>query len=119
MIKKLMLLNMYSMNTTQKKPTLKKMKKTILLCSLFMAMSFTIHAQQPRYDIDTLFYGEEIKNTDNEIHQMNLFYNKSDYFDDAKFLKKGQVDPDNNFKVKADCYNLPINKLKYKEGLDG
>jgi len=43
-------------------------------------------------------------------------YNKDDYFNDAKFLKKGQIDPDNNFKVKADCYNLPINKLKYKEG---
>jgi hypothetical protein len=65
-----MLLNIYPMNTTQKKPTLKKMKKTILLCSLFMAMSFTIHAQQPSYDLATLFYGEEINNTVNDIHQM-------------------------------------------------
>ena len=46
-------------------------------------------------------------------------YNKSDYFQDAKLLKKGQIDPDNGFRVKADCYNLPINKLKYRNGLDG
>jgi len=32
---------------------------------------------------------------------------KEQYFKKAKFLKKGQVDPSNNFTVKADCYNLP------------
>lgn len=36
---------------------------------------------------------------------------KNAYFKEAKFLKKGQVDPDNNFTVKADCYNIPISKL--------
>lgn len=44
-------------------------------------------------------------------------YNKSDYFNDATFLKKGQIDPSNNFTVKADCYNMPINKLKYRDGM--
>jgi hypothetical protein len=39
-------------------------------------------------------------------------YYKHKYFEDAKFLKKGQVDGDNNFKVKADCYNIAIKKLK-------
>lgn len=38
-------------------------------------------------------------------------YNKEDYFKDAKFLKKGQFDPDNGFKVKANCYNMPIKNL--------
>jgi hypothetical protein len=39
-------------------------------------------------------------------------YHKDSYFTDAKFLKKGQLDPDNGFKVKADCYNMPISKLE-------
>lgn len=36
---------------------------------------------------------------------------KREYFKKAKLLKKGQVDPSNNFVVKADCYNLPIREL--------
>lgn len=39
-------------------------------------------------------------------------YSKEDYFKDAVFMKKGDVDPDNNYIVKSDCYNLPIEKLK-------
>jgi len=38
-------------------------------------------------------------------------YPKAKYFEDAAFLRKGDVDPSNNFTVKADCYNLPINRL--------
>jgi hypothetical protein len=40
------------------------------------------------------------------------WYDKNQYFKDARFLKKGQIDPDNNFKVKADCYNIAIKDLK-------
>jgi len=39
-------------------------------------------------------------------------YDKSEYFKDSVFMKKGEVDPSNNFVVKSDCYNLKINKLK-------
>lgn len=39
-------------------------------------------------------------------------YEKDAYYRDAKLLKKGDVDPSNNFVVKANCYNLPIHKLK-------
>ena len=39
-------------------------------------------------------------------------YDKQEYFKDSIFLTKGQIDPSNNFTVKADCYNLKINKLK-------
>jgi len=42
-------------------------------------------------------------------------YDKEQYFKDAKFLKKGQTDGDNFFKVKANCYNMEINKLKPME----
>ena len=44
---------------------------------------------------------------------------KQEYFDEAIFLKKGDIDKSNNFKVKADCYNVKIfqlydiNKLRY------
>ena len=37
---------------------------------------------------------------------------KDKYLKDSKFLKKGEIDLDNNWKVITDCYNLPINKLK-------
>ncbi len=40
------------------------------------------------------------------------YINKKDYFEKATFLKKGSIDPSNNWKVLTDCYNLPINKLK-------
>ena len=36
---------------------------------------------------------------------------KEEYFKKAKFLKKGDVDPSNNFKVRTSCYNLPISEL--------
>lgn len=31
---------------------------------------------------------------------------KKEYFKRAKFLKKGETDPSNNFKVRSDCYNM-------------
>lgn len=37
---------------------------------------------------------------------------KEEYFQMAKFLQKGQIDPSNNFRVKADCYNLKISELR-------
>ena len=33
------------------------------------------------------------------------------YYRESTFLKKGQVDPSNNYTVKADCWNLPYSKL--------
>lgn len=47
------------------------------------------------------------------------YKNKNEYFKEAVKLKKGQIDPSNNFVVKADCYNLPINKLNPLEKYDG
>ena len=37
--------------------------------------------------------------------------NRDEYFSQATFLNKGDVDPSNNFKVKADCFNLKISEL--------
>ena len=39
-------------------------------------------------------------------------YSKSQFFKDAVFMEKGQLDADNKYVVKADCYNLPISQLK-------
>ena len=36
---------------------------------------------------------------------------KVEYFEKAKFLKKGDQDGDNGYIVKADCHNLPISAL--------
>lgn len=38
-------------------------------------------------------------------------YYKDMYFKDARFLKKGKIDGNNKFKVKADCYNMEIRNL--------
>ena len=40
------------------------------------------------------------------------FYDKKSYFEDAKFHRKGEFDPDNKFTFKADCYNIPIHQLE-------
>ena len=36
---------------------------------------------------------------------------KKEYFKKAIFMKKGYVDPSNNFTVRADCYNMKIKEL--------
>jgi hypothetical protein len=36
---------------------------------------------------------------------------KDDYYAKATFLRKGDVDPSNNYTVKADCYNVRIDEL--------
>jgi hypothetical protein len=36
---------------------------------------------------------------------------KVDFYKNATFHKKGEVDPDNNFTFKADCYNIAISQL--------
>lgn len=36
---------------------------------------------------------------------------KNEYFEKAVFLQQGQFDPANNWRCKADCYNVAISKL--------
>jgi hypothetical protein len=36
---------------------------------------------------------------------------KGEYYKVARFLKKGEIDPANNFTVQADCYNVAISQL--------
>ncbi len=42
---------------------------------------------------------------------------REDYFNRARFLKKGEQDGDNGYIVRADCYNLPISELTNELGL--
>jgi hypothetical protein len=37
---------------------------------------------------------------------------KDEYLNRATFMVEGEIDPSNNFKVRADCYNLPISELR-------
>jgi hypothetical protein len=39
------------------------------------------------------------------------FIQKEEYMKKSIFLKEGQIDPSNGWKVNADCWNLPINEL--------
>jgi len=39
------------------------------------------------------------------------FMSRSEYFERARFLKKGEIDGSNGFTVKANMFNLPISKL--------
>ncbi len=40
------------------------------------------------------------------------YMGKEEYFKNAVFMKKGEIDPSNNFTVKADCYNVKISTLR-------
>ena len=39
------------------------------------------------------------------------YINTTEYYNKAKFLKQGEIDPDNNYRVRSDCYNLAIRDL--------
>lgn len=39
-----------------------------------------------------------------------------EYFEEARFLKKGEKDGDNGFTVRGDCYNLKISELDNDKG---
>ena len=45
------------------------------------------------------------------------YLSKEDYFKSATALNKGDIDPSNNWKVRTDCFNLQISKLKPIEEL--
>jgi hypothetical protein len=36
---------------------------------------------------------------------------KETYLNSSSFMKKGDIDKDNNFTVRSDCYNMSINKV--------
>lgn len=40
------------------------------------------------------------------------YMDKNEYFSKATLLRKGEIDPSNNFTVRADCYNLAIQELR-------
>ena len=42
---------------------------------------------------------------------------REEYFERSRYLRKGQVVDNNHFKVKADCYNLPISDLYHPKYL--
>lgn len=61
---------------------------------------------------DCDYYAFVRVNVDRNVGWFLGVYKKDNYYRDATYLIKGQIDPSNNFKVKSNCYNLPISKLK-------
>ena len=43
---------------------------------------------------------------------------KETYMDTAEMMRKGEIDPSNGFKIKADCYNVKISQLQDKLCID-
>ena len=37
---------------------------------------------------------------------------KDEFYDKSKFLKRGQLDRSNNYRVRSDCYNIRISELR-------
>lgn len=74
--------------------------------------SFNIKQKCDRY----VFVRLEFKKNEWTRAWMLGWMGKQDYFKKSKQLKKGDIDTSNNFKVKADCYNLKIKDLnQFKE----
>ena len=78
-------------------------------------------APRPHYDCSIMgfnttqkcdyYYFVRIK-TDFTVAWLLGAYPKEKYFEDATLYKAGDHDASNNFTFRADCYNLPISKLK-------
>jgi len=65
-----------------------------------------------RQDTDYYFFVSLLRNNGRYSCGYLLGYIKpEDYYRKAKALKTGELDPSNNFTVKADCWNLPIREL--------
>ena len=45
------------------------------------------------------------------------YKDKEDYFNEARFMKKNEIDPANNFRVRADCYNVAIEDFESIDNL--
>lgn len=80
----------------------------------------TTVAPKPHYDCSVAAYNTKQKcdyycfvrvKNDLSVGWYLGVYPKNKYFEDARKLNKGDLDPDNNFTVKADCYNLAIHQL--------
>ena len=69
--------------------------------------AFNIHQKCTNY----AFVRLELRNDQWKKAYILGWLEKEDYFKKAKFLKQGDFDPDNNFIVKSDCYNVKISDL--------
>jgi hypothetical protein len=70
----------------------------------------SIAAASPRQECDWYVF-VRVKN-DQTMAWVLGYMPRDEYFKTAKLLHKGDVVGDNGFKVRADCYNLPISALK-------
>mgnify|MGYP001604953592 CR=1 FL=1 len=72
----------------------------------------SVAAYNTRQDCDYYFF-VRVSN-DYEKAWLLGYYPKKEYFKDAVFCRKGDIDPNNNFRFKADCYNMKISSLLWR-----
>ena len=51
------------------------------------------------------------KSKDYKVAHIVGYYPKETFFENAKFLRKGDIDPSNNYVVRANCWNMRIKNL--------
>lgn len=65
---------------------------------------------QKDFDVD-FYYFFSYDAKEGILYQLG-YISKDDFFKIARFMKKGDIDPSNNYEVKKDCWNIKINQLK-------
>jgi hypothetical protein len=70
----------------------------------------SVAAHGSKQDCDSYIFVRILKDTSKAWILGEI--DKADFYDRATKYRRGDIDPDNGFVFKADCYNLPISELK-------
>jgi len=70
----------------------------------------SVAAHGSKQDCDSYIFVRILKDTSRAWILGEI--DKADFYDRATKYRRGDIDPDNGFVFKADCYNLPISELK-------
>jgi len=70
----------------------------------------SVAAHGSKQDCDSYIFVRILKDTSKAWILGEI--DKADFYDRATKYRRGDIDPENGFVFKADCYNLPISELK-------
>ena len=82
--------------------------------------STSLHQRPDIYAFMSITFKEFKKTSGQRVYDEPLkiwlcgFYDAKKYVDEAQFIRKGSLDPSNNFRAHVDMYNLKISKLQNK-----
>lgn len=74
----------------------------------------SISNYNPNQDCDFYIFISILRNKNTNCYNKGYIiggYSKANYYEDCRFIKKGEIDPDNGWKAKCDCYNMPYSML--------